>query len=83
MAAILADDNFKGIFLNENGRILIWISLKFVPRSLMNNKLALVQVMAWRRIGAKPLSEPMLVRFADAYALGEDELEIDRKWLTC
>ena len=32
MAAILADDIFKWIFLNENGRIPIQISLKFVPR---------------------------------------------------
>ena len=30
--------------------------------------------MAWRRIGNKPLSEPMLTRFTDAYAaLGGDE----------
>ena len=29
MAAILADDIFKRIFLNENVRILIHISLKF------------------------------------------------------
>ena len=33
MAAILADDIFKCIFLNENDIILIQISLKFVPRS--------------------------------------------------
>ena len=75
MAATLADDNFKCLFLNENGRILIRISLKFVPRSLINKKPTLVQVMAWRRIGDKPLSEPMLTRFTDAYAaLGRDEL---------
>ena len=65
MAAILADNNFKCIFMNENGRILISISLKFISKSLINNKLALVQVMAWHRIGDKPLSEPM--RFTDAY----------------
>ena len=46
MAAILADDIFKGIFLNENDRILIQISLKFVPRGPVDNKWALVQVMA-------------------------------------
>ena len=33
MAAILADDIFKYIFLNENDGIPIQISLKFVPRS--------------------------------------------------
>ena len=67
MAAILADDIFKCIFLNENDRIQIEISLKFVPWSPIDNKLALVQVMAWRRIGNKPLSEPVLTRFTDAY----------------
>ena len=67
MAAILADDNFRCIFLNENDRIMIWISLKFVPGSPIGNKPALVQVMAWRRSGDKPLPEPMLTQFTDAY----------------
>ena len=67
MAANLADNIFKCIFLNENDRIPIQISLKFVPRSLIDNKPALVQVMAWRRTGGKPLSEPMLTQFIDAY----------------
>ena len=67
MAAILADDIFKSIFLNENERILIQISPKFLPRSLVDNKPALVQVMAWRRTGDKPLSEPMMTQFADTY----------------
>ena len=60
MAAILADDNFKGIFFNENYSIPIRISLKFVPRSAIDNKPALVQIMTWRRRGDKPLTEPML-----------------------
>ena len=63
----LANNNFKCMFLNENDKILIRISLKFVPRSPIDNKPALVQVMAWRRIGDKPLSEPMLTQFTDAY----------------
>ena len=67
MAAILADDKFKCIFLNENDRIPIQISLKFVPRNPIDNNPALFQVMAWRRIGDKPLSEPMVTRFIDAY----------------
>ena len=33
MVAILADNNFKCILLNENDRIPIWISPKFVPKS--------------------------------------------------
>ena len=36
-------------------------SLKFVPKGLINNIPALVQIMAWRRPGNKPLSEPMIV----------------------
>ena len=56
-----ADDTFKRIFVNENFRILIEISLKFVPKGPINNISALVQIMAWRRPGDKPLSEPMMV----------------------
>ena len=55
-----ADVTFKRIFLNENVRILIKISLKFVPKGPINNIPALVQIMAWRRPGDKPLSEPMM-----------------------
>ena len=56
-----ADGIFKRIFMNENVRILIIISLTFVPKGPINNIQALVQIMAWRRLGDKPLSEPMLV----------------------
>ena len=55
------DDIFKWIFLNENVWISINISLKFVPRGPINNIPTLVQVMAWRPSGDKPLSEPMMV----------------------
>ena len=54
-------DTFKPIFLNENVRISIKISLKFVPKGQINNIPALVQIMAWRRPGDKPLSGPMMV----------------------
>ena len=67
MAAILADNIFKHIFLNEKFCILIKISLKFVPKGPIDNNPALVQMMPWRRRGDKPLSEPMLTRFTDAY----------------
>ena len=56
-----ADDIFKCIFLNENLWISLKISLKFVPKVPINNIQALVQIMAWRRPGDKPLSEPMIV----------------------
>ena len=55
-----ADDIFQCIFLNENILISIKISLKFVPKGPINNIPALVQIMAWRRPGDKPLSEPMM-----------------------
>ena len=57
-----ADDIFKRIFFNKNVWISITISLKFVPKGPINNIPALVQIMAWRRPGDKPLSEPMMVR---------------------
>ena len=56
-----ADDILKCIFLSENLRIAIHISLKFVPRCPFNNNPALVRIMAWRQSGDKPLSEPMVV----------------------
>ena len=56
-----ADDIFKRIFLNENVWIPIKISLKFVHKGPIINIPALVQIMAWRRSGDKPLSEPMMV----------------------
>ena len=58
---LFADDIFNCIFLNENVWISIKISLKFVPKGLINNIQALVQIMAWRRLGDKPLSEAMMV----------------------
>ena len=56
-----ADDIFKRLFFNENVWISIKISLKFVPKGQINNIPPLVQIMAWRRSGDKPLSEPMMV----------------------
>ena len=58
---LFPDDIFKRIFLDENVRISIKISLKFVPKGQINNIPALVQIMVWRRPGDKPLSEPMMV----------------------
>ena len=45
----------------------IQISLKFVPNGPIDNKPALVQVMAWRWTGDKPLPEPVLTQFTDIY----------------
>ena len=57
----VADDIFNCIFFNENIWILIQISLKFVPKGQFDNNPALVQIMAGRRLGDKPLSEPMMI----------------------
>ena len=55
------DVTFKCICLNENVSISIEISLKFVLKGPFNNIPALAHIMAWRRPGAKPLSEPVVV----------------------
>ena len=49
--------------------VLIPILLKFVPKGPMDNLSALVEVMAWRWTGDKPLPELMLTQFTDAYML--------------
>ena len=49
------DDIFKCIFLNEN------VPISFGPKGLINNIPALVQIMAWRRPGDKPFSEPLMI----------------------
>ena len=61
MTAILEDDFFKCIFLNEKFCVLIKISMTFVRKGPIDDNPVLVEM------GAKPLSEPMLTRFTDAY----------------
>ena len=74
MAAILADNDFKCVFLNKNDIITIRISLQFVPRSPIDNRPALVQVMAWRRTGDKPITltnpDPVHWRIYGALGVG-------------
>ena len=60
MAAIFFRRHFQKHFLNENALFSIKILLKFVPKDPINNIPAFVQIMAWRRSGDKPLSEPMM-----------------------
>ena len=61
-----ADDVFKCIFVNGNVWISVKNSLKFVSMPPIKNIPALVQIMACRRPGDKPLSEPIIAYFADA-----------------
>ena len=49
-------DAFSWMFFNWN-----------YHKGPFDNNRALVQIMAWHRIGDKPLSEPMLIGFTDAY----------------
>ena len=67
MAPILAGDIFNCILLNVNDRILIQISLKYVPRSPIEDKPALVQVITWCPTGDKPLPVPMMTQFTGTY----------------
>ena len=75
------DDIFKWIFLNENAWISINISLKFVPRGPNNNIPTLGQVMAWRRPGDKPLSEPMMVRLPTHICVTRPQW-VNKSWVT-
>ena len=57
------------------------VSLKFVSKGLFDNKSALVQVIAWRQTGDKPLPYPMMTQLNDAYMrhpalLGEKQILI-------
>ena len=72
MAAIMAGDIFLCIFVNE--KLCIKMSLKTVPKVLIDNTAALIHVMAWRRTGGKPLPEPMLIQFLNICGSRGDEL---------
>ena len=65
--AVILQTTFSNIFLNE----IIWISIKmslhFAPKRPINTTSPLVQIMAWCRVGDKPLFESMLTRFTDAF----------------
>ena len=73
------DDIFTCIFMNEKFCILIQISLKFVVKGPVDNMPALVQIMAWRLFGAKPLSEPMMTHIAITRSQGVDTMSATRK----
>ena len=61
------DDIFEFILFYENGRISIKITLECVSQGPIDTIPALVQIMAWRRIGDRPLSEPIMDLVSDAY----------------
>ena len=61
------NDTLKCIFVNEKFCMWIKLSLNIVPKDQVGNNPALVQMMVLRQLGDKPLSDPMLTRFTDAY----------------
>ena len=68
MAAILQTEFSNAFFFNQNVWfffINIWSN--YIPVGPIGNRSALVQMMAGRRTGNKPLSAPMMVKVADAY----------------
>ena len=67
MAATSADDISKCDFVNENDLIAISISSNCVAEGPIDNRTSLVHVMAWHRIGDKPLPESMMTQLSDAY----------------
>ena len=64
------DDIFK-YSLWECKILYFWLIFhsSFVPKGQINNIPVLVKIMAWRRIGGNPISEPMMTQFNDAYML--------------
>ena len=56
-----ADDVFKCIFLMEMYEFCLKFHWSLFLRLPINNIPALVQIMAWRRSGDKPLSEPIML----------------------
>ena len=61
------NNNCRCIFVKENFCSLIKIAQKFVPKGPVDYNPALIKIMAWRWIGDKPLSEPMLTWFTETY----------------
>ena len=65
---------FKCIFLNENFDISIKRTLKFGPKGRIDNIPTLVQIMAARRPGEKPLFGLMMIYWRIYASLGLNEL---------
>ena len=82
LKTFFAEGDIKVHFLERKSLyFFIQISLKYVPNDLICNKPALAQIMAWRRTGAKSLSEPMdcLVWWCIYTSLGLNGLTIGHR----
>ena len=70
------DDTFKCNSLNAN----VLISIKnFIPDGPIKDIAALVQIMAWRRPGNKPLSEPIMVNLLIHICVTQPQWERERE----
>ena len=58
-----ADDIFKSFSWKKNLVFWLKVLLQIIAKGQIDNKSAL----GWHRIGNKPLPEPMLTQFSDAY----------------
>ena len=65
---------FKCIILNESVLVAIKMSPKFVPKGQIDNIPTLVQIMAWRQKGDKPLPEQMPTLFTSAHMRHKGEI---------
>ena len=72
-----AVDHFKCIFWSVNTWISIITSLKFLLKGPTENNPALVYIVAWRRPGVKPLSEPMMVNSLTRICITQPQ------WVNC
>ena len=73
--------NYQTTFSNAFFWMKIYNSLKFVPKGPINNVPALVQIMAWRRSGDKPLSEPMVVSLLAHICVTRPQWDISNNFL--
>ena len=71
----ISQTTFSGAFsCMKMFEIPIKNSIKFVPKVPINNIPTLIQIMTWRRIGDKLLSEPMLTQFTNEYMRHQGEM---------
>ena len=74
MDTILQKNILKQTFWKRNLCVLVKITLEFVSKGPIDNKSELIQVMAWHWTGNKPLSEPAMTHFPDAYGCFNTEM---------
>ena len=74
---------FRCIFLTESLFIMIQNSLKFIHKDPINNKPALGHIMALRRTGDKPLSEPVMAQRSDALCVTRQRWSSVTKHFNC